>query len=157
MRNLIRCDACGQAAPGYSSGDAMAQMERIAATLPPGFGYELTGLSPASTNAGSHAALLYAFSILAVFLCLAALYESWSIPFAVLLVVPLGVLGVVLGTLGRGLSTDVYFQIGLVTIIGLSAKNAILSSSSPRTCRPKARVCLTPRWKPPTCGSARSS
>ena len=70
--------------------------------------------------------VLYAFSILAVFLCLAALYESWSIPFAVLLVVPLGVLGVVLGTLGRGLSNDVYFQIGLVTIIGLSAKNAIL-------------------------------
>ena len=116
----------GDAAPGLSTGDAMAEMEKLAAQLPEGFGYEWTGQSREEKLAGSQAMILYAFSILAVFLCLAALYESWSIPFAVLLVVPLGVLGVVLGTLGRGLSNDVYFQIGLVTIIGLSAKNAIL-------------------------------
>ena len=116
----------GDAAPGLSTGDAMAEMEKLAAQLPEGFGYEWTGQSREEKLAGSQAMVLYAFSILAVFLCLAALYESWSIPFAVLLVVPLGVLGVVLGTLGRGLSNDVYFQIGLVTIIGLSAKNAIL-------------------------------
>ena len=116
----------GDAAPGLSTGDAMAEMEKLAAQLPEGFGYEWTGQSRDEKLAGSQAMILYAFSILAVFLCLAALYESWSIPFAVLLVVPLGVLGVVLGTLGRGLSNDVYFQIGLVTIIGLSAKNAIL-------------------------------
>ena len=116
----------GDAAPGLSTGAAMAEMEKLAAQLPDGFGYEWTGQSREEKLAGSQAMILYAFSILAVFLCLAALYESWSIPFAVLLVVPLGVLGVVLGTLGRGLSNDVYFQIGLITIIGLSAKNAIL-------------------------------
>ena len=116
----------GDAAPGLSTGAAMAEMEKLAAQLPEGFGFEWTGQSREEKLAGSQAMILYAFSILAVFLCLAALYESWSIPFAVLLVVPLGVLGVVLGTLGRGLSNDVYFQIGLVTIIGLSAKNAIL-------------------------------
>ena len=116
----------GDAAPGLSTGAAMAEMEKLAAQLPEGFGFEWTGQSREEKLAGSQAMVLYAFSILAVFLCLAALYESWSIPFAVLLVVPLGVLGVVLGTLGRGLSNDVYFQIGLITIIGLSAKNAIL-------------------------------
>jgi len=116
----------GDAAPGYSTGDAMAEMERLAAQLPQGFGYEWTGQSREEKLAGSQAMVLYGFAILAVFLCLAALYESWSIPFSVLLVVPLGVLGVLLATLGRGLSNDVYFQIGLITIIGLSAKNAIL-------------------------------
>ncbi len=116
----------GQAAPGYSSGDAMAEMERIAATLPPGFGYEWTGISLDEKKAGAQAAILYAFSILAVFLCLAALYESWSIPLAVILVVPLGVLGTLFGVWFRGMPNDVYFQIGLVTVIGLSAKNAIL-------------------------------
>ena len=104
----------------------MAEMERLAAQLPQGFGYEWTGQSREEKLAGSQAMVLYGFAILAVFLCLAALYESWSIPFSVLLVVPLGVLGVLLATLGRGLSNDVYFQIGLITIIGLSAKNAIL-------------------------------
>ena len=117
----------GDAAPGLSTGAAMAEMEKLAAQLPEGFGFEWTGQSREEKLAGSQATTLYAFALLAVFLCLAALYESWSIPFAVLLVVPLGVLGVVLGTLGRGLSNDVYFQIGLITIIGLSAKNAILS------------------------------
>ena len=116
----------GNAAPGFSTGDAMQEMDRLSAQLPEGFGFEWTGQSREEKLAGSQAMVLYAFSLLAVFLCLAALYESWSIPFSVLLVVPLGVLGVVLATLLRGMSNDVYFQIGLVTIIGLSAKNAIL-------------------------------
>ncbi|RYF19898.1 MAG: multidrug efflux RND transporter permease subunit, partial [Comamonadaceae bacterium] len=107
-------------------GEAMNEMERIARQLPPGFGFEWTGQSREEKLAGSQAMILYAFSLLAVFLCLAALYESWTIPVSVLLVVPLGVLGVLLATLLRGMSNDVYFQIGLVTIIGLSAKNAIL-------------------------------
>jgi len=116
----------GQAAPGFSTGDAMAEMERLAAQLPAGFGYEWTGISREEKIAGNQALVLYGFAILAVFLCLAALYESWSIPFSVILVVPLGVLGVVLATLFRGYANDVYFQVGLITIIGLSAKNAIL-------------------------------
>ena len=94
--------------------------------MPAGFGYEWTGQSREEKLAGSQAIIVYAFSILAVFLCLAALYESWTIPLAVILVVPLGVLGVLLATLLRGYANDVYFQVGLVTIIGLSAKNAIL-------------------------------
>jgi len=114
------------AAPGYSTGAAMAEMEKLAAKLPPGFGYEWTGQSREEKLAGSQAIILYGFAILAVFLCLAALYESWSIPLAVILVVPLGVLGVLLATMLRSYSNDVYFQVGLITIIGLSAKNAIL-------------------------------
>lgn len=116
----------GEAAPGYSSGDAMAEMERIATELPDGFGYEWTGISLDEQQAGGQAYILYAFSILAVFLCLAALYESWTIPLSVILVVPLGVIGTLLGVWMRGIPNDVYFQIGLVTVIGLSAKNAIL-------------------------------
>ena len=116
----------GSAAPGYSSGVAMAEMERLAAQLPQGFGYEWTGQSREEKIAGAQAMILYGFAILAVFLCLAALYESWSIPMAVMLVVPLGVLGVLLATLLRGYANDVYFQVGLITIIGLSAKNAVL-------------------------------
>ena len=116
----------GGAAPGYSTGAAMAEMEKIAAQLPQGFGYEWSGQSREEKLAGSQAMILYGFAILAVFLCLAALYESWSIPLAVILVVPLGVLGVLLATLLRNYSNDVYFQVGLITIIGLSAKNAIL-------------------------------
>lgn len=116
----------GSPAPGYSTGAAMAEMEKFAAQLPPGFGYEWSGLSREEKLAGSQAFILYGFAILAVFLCLAALYESWSIPLAVILVVPLGVLGVLLATLMRSYANDVYFQVGLITIIGLSAKNAIL-------------------------------
>ena len=116
----------GSPAPGFSTGAAMDEMERLAAQLPTGFGYEWTGQSREEKLAGSQALVLYGFAILAVFLCLAALYESWSIPMAVILVVPLGVLGVLLATLLRGYSNDVYFQVGLITIIGLSAKNAIL-------------------------------
>ena len=116
----------GDAAPGQSTGQAMMEMEKLAAQLPAGFAYEWTGQSREERLAGSKAYLLYGFAILAVFLCLAALYESWTIPLSVILVVPLGLLGVVLGTMLRGYSNDVYFQVGLITIIGLSAKNAIL-------------------------------
>ncbi len=116
----------GEAAPGVSSGEAMAEMERLMAQLPAGFAYEWTGQSREERLAGNTATLLYAFSLLAVFLCLAALYESWSIPFAVILVVPLGVLGVVSATSLFGMANDVYFKVGLITIIGLSAKNAVL-------------------------------
>ncbi len=116
----------GSAAPGFSTGAAMAEMERLAAQLPAGFGFEWTGQSREEKLAGSQSIILYSFAILSVFLCLAALYESWSIPMAVILVVPLGVLGVLLATLLRSYANDVYFQVGLITIIGLSAKNAIL-------------------------------
>lgn len=116
----------GQAAPGMSSGDAMDAMEDIAANLPAGMGIEWTGLSFEERQSGSQAPLLYALSLLIVFLCLAALYESWSIPFAVMLIVPLGVVGALLAASGRGLSNDVYFQVALLTTVGLSAKNAIL-------------------------------
>ena len=116
----------GEPAPGYSSGDAMRAVEEIAAGLPAGISVAWTGLSFEERLSGSQAPMLYALSILAVFLCLAALYESWSIPFSVLLVIPLGVIGTVLATLMRGLENDVFFQIGLLTTVGLSAKNAIL-------------------------------
>jgi len=116
----------GQPAPGKSSGDAMAAMEQMAAKLPAGIGYSWTGLSYQERLAGSQSLSLYAISMLVVFLCLAALYESWSIPFAVMLVVPLGIVGALLATYFRGLSNDVYFQVGLLTTIGLAAKNAIL-------------------------------
>ena len=116
----------GQAAPGLSSGDAMAAVEEIMAKLPPGIGYEWSGTSYEERRSGTQAPGLYALSLLVVFLCLAALYESWSVPFAVMLVVPLGVLGAVVAATGRGLSNDVYFQVGLLATIGLSSKNAIL-------------------------------
>ncbi len=116
----------GAGATGVSSGEAMAIMEELAGQLPPGFGFEWTGLSFQERQSGAQAPLLYALSILVVFLCLAALYESWSVPIAVMLVVPLGVLGAVVFAILRGLSNDVYFQVGLLTTIGLSAKNAIL-------------------------------
>ncbi len=116
----------GEPAKGVSTGAAIAEMEKLAAQLPPGFGYEWTGQTREEKLSGSTAFILFGFSLLAVFLCLAALYESWSIPLAVLLVVPLGVLGVVLGANLRGLENDVYFKVGMITIIGLAAKNAVL-------------------------------
>ena len=116
----------GDAAPGQSTGQALIEMENLAKKLPAGFGFEWTGQSREERLAGSQAYILYGFAILAVFLCLAALYESWTIPLAVIMVVPLGVLGVVLATMFRSLANDVYFQVGLITIIGLAAKNAIL-------------------------------
>ncbi len=116
----------GDAAPGASTGAAMAELEKMVAQLPPGIGYEWTGLSREEKISGSQATVLLLFSLLAVFLCLAALYESWSIPFSVLLVVPLGLLGALTGATLRGMPNDVFFKVGLITIIGLSAKNAIL-------------------------------
>ena len=116
----------GQPAPGVSSGTAMLEMEKLAGQLPQGIGYEWTGLSYQERLSGSQAPALFALSILVVFLCLAALYESWSVPFAVILVVPLGVLGALGAANMRMLSNDVYFQVGLLATIGLSAKNAIL-------------------------------
>ena len=116
----------GEAAPGKSTGDAMAAIEEMVKQLPDGIGIEWTGLSYQERQAGSQAPALYAISLLVVFLSLAALYESWSVPFSVMLVVPLGVLGAILAATCRGLENDVYFQVGLLTTIGLSAKNAIL-------------------------------
>jgi multidrug efflux pump len=116
----------GEAAPGYSSGEALDEMQRLAERLPPGFAYEWTGQSREELLSGSTVFILIGFALLAVFLALAALYESWTIPVAVLLVVPLGILGSLLAANMRGLSNDVYFKVGLITIIGLAAKNAIL-------------------------------
>ena len=116
----------GAPAPGYSSGQAMAEVEALAKKLPPGVGISWTGLSYEERLSGSQAPALYAISLLMVFLCLAALYESWSIPIAVMLVVPLGIIGALMATSLRGLSNDVYFQVGLLTTIGLASKNAIL-------------------------------
>ncbi len=116
----------GEAASGISTGTAMNEMEKLVSQLPTGFGLEWTAMSYQERLSGSQAPALYAISLLVVFLCLAALYESWSIPFSVMLVVPLGVIGAVAATWLRGLENDVYFQVGLLTIIGLSAKNAIL-------------------------------
>ena len=123
---LPSMEILGQAAPGKSSGDAMNLMESLASKLPAGIGYDWTGMSYQERLSGNQAPALYAISLIVVFLCLAALYESWSIPFAVMLVVPLGVIGALLFTTLRGLSNDVYFVVGLLTTIGLSAKNAIL-------------------------------
>ena len=116
----------GQANAGYSSGEAIAEMERLFGQLPPGFGYEWTGQSREEIASGTQAPLLVALSCLLIFLCLAALYESWSIPVAVMMVVPLGVIGAVLAVTMRDMPNDVYFKVGLIAIIGLSAKNAIL-------------------------------
>ncbi len=116
----------GEPKPGTSSGEAMKAMEEIACKLPPGIGFEWTGLSFQERQASTQTTVLYAFSVLVIFLSLAALYESWSIPFAILLVLPLGIFGTVAATWLRGLESDVYFQIGLLTTLGLTAKNAIL-------------------------------
>ena len=116
----------GTAAPGLSTGEAMAVVEEIAKKLPQGIGFSWTGVSFEEIRSGAQAPALYALSVLVVFLCLAALYESWSVPFAVIMIIPLGVIGALIAATGRGLSNDVYFQVGLLATIGLSAKNAIL-------------------------------
>jgi multidrug efflux pump len=116
----------GAAAPGRSTGEAMAEMEQLAAQLPEGFAYEWTGISYEEKQSAGQIGLLLGLSLVVVYLLLAALYESWAVPVSVLLIVPLGVLGSVLLTAMRGLSADIYFNVGLVTIIGLAAKNAIL-------------------------------
>ncbi|EQC01096.1 efflux RND transporter permease subunit [Photorhabdus temperata] len=123
---LPSMEILGEAAPGKSTGDAMALMEELASQLPNGIGFDWTGMSYQERLSGNQAPALYALSLIVVFLCLAALYESWSIPFSVMLVVPLGIVGALLATTFRGLDNDVYFKVGLLTTIGLSAKNAIL-------------------------------
>jgi multidrug efflux pump len=132
----------GQAAPGNSSGQAMTEMQRLAQKLPAGIGYEWTGISLQQILSGSQAPLLYALSILIVFLSLAALYESWSIPISVIMVVPLGVLGALGAATLFGMSNDVYFQVGLLTTIGLSAKNAILIVEFARELRAQGRTAV---------------
>jgi multidrug efflux pump len=130
----------GTAKPGYTSGDAIREMERLAGQLPRGFGYDWTGQSLQEKLSGTQAPLLLALSVLLVFLVLAALYESWTIPLAVLLTIPLGVLGAVAAAMLRGLPNDVYFTVGLVTIIGLAAKDGILIIEFAKTLREQGRT-----------------
>jgi multidrug efflux pump len=146
----------GEAAPGISTGTAMDMMEKLAAQLPTGFGLEWTAMSYQERLSGAQAPALYAISLLVVFLCLAALYESWSVPFSVMLVVPLGVIGALLATWMRGLENDVYFQVGLLTVIGLSAKNAILIVEFANELNEKGQDLLAPRCRPAVSVCARS-
>lgn len=132
----------GSAAPGHTSGEAMAEMERLARELPPGFGFEWTGQSYQERASGNAAPFLLGLSLVFVFLCLAALYESWSIPIAVMLVVPLGAIGAVVAVTLRGIPNDIYFTVGLITIIGLSAKNAILIIEFARDLRAEGKPLL---------------
>ena len=120
------CEIWGEPTPGVSSGKAMEAMEELAAKLPQGINYEWTAVSYQEKQSGSQTVSLYAFSVLIIFLCVAALYESWTIPFVNMLMLPLGVFGAMLATWLRGLPNDVYFQIGFLTTLGLSTKNAIL-------------------------------
>jgi multidrug efflux pump len=147
----------GNAAPGRSTGEAMKAMEDVAAKLPPGVGFEWSGTSYEERQSGSQAPFLFAVSLVVVFLCLAALYESWSIPFAVMLVVPLGIFGSVLAVELRGLTNDVYFKVGLIAIIGLSAKNAILIIEFARELQEQGMELSRQRWKPAACASGPSS
>lgn len=132
----------GSAAPGYSSGQAMEEMERIVAQLPKGYAVEWTGQSLQEKQAGAQAPMLMALSMLVVFLVLAALYESWSIPVSVMLVVPLGLIGAIAAVLIRGLPNDVFFKVGMITVIGLSAKNAILIVEFARQLRAEGKGLL---------------
>ncbi len=129
----------GNPAPGRSTGEAMQAMTEVAAQMPPGIGYAWSGTSFEESLSGAQAPLLFAVSMIVVFLCLAALYESWSIPFSVMLVVPLGVFGALLAVLLRGMPNDVYFKVGLIAIIGLSSKNAILIIEFARTLQDQGR------------------
>jgi multidrug efflux pump len=132
----------GQSAPGYSTGQAIQTMTKIAQKLPQGFGYEWTGISLQQVQAGSQMPLLYALSILVVFLSLAALYESWSIPLSVIMVVPIGVLGALAAATGFGMQNDVYFEVGLLTTIGLASKNAILIVEFARELQAQGRTAI---------------
>jgi multidrug efflux pump len=132
----------GQAAPGHSTGEAMAEMEKLVGELPPGFGLDWTGVSLQERQAGSQAPIVYGLAMLVVFLALAALYESWSVPVSVIMVVPLGVLGAVLAATALGLENDVFFQVGLLTTIGLSSKNAILIVEFARDLEQKGTAAL---------------
>jgi multidrug efflux pump len=132
----------GQAGPGSSTGQAIQTLQTIAQKLPAGIGYEWTGISLQQVQAGTQAPLLYALSLLVVFLALAALYESWSIPISVLMVVPIGVLGALAAATGFGLENDVYFQVGLLTTIGLSSKNAILIVEFARDLQAQGRTAV---------------
>lgn len=126
FNGLAAMNIQGGAAPGVSTGEAMAEIEAMVEQLPEGFTVNWNGISYEERLSGNQAPMLYALSILVVFLVLAALYESWSVPLAVVLVVPLGVLGAVLAVLGRGMDNDVFFQVSLLTTVGLATKNAIL-------------------------------
>jgi len=137
----------GMPAPGRSSGDAMRAMEDLVAKLPAGISSEWTGLSYQERLSGAQAPSLYAISMLVVFLCLAALYESWSVPTVVMLMAPLGVFGAALAAYGRGLSNDVYFQVGLLTTIGLSAKNAILIVEFAKRLYERGKALPDASWK----------
>jgi multidrug efflux pump len=147
----------GSAKPGYTSGDAIAEMERLTRLLPRGFGFEWTGQSLQEKSAGSQAPFLLGLSALVVFLCLAALYESWSIPISVLLMVPLGMLGAVAAVTIRGMPNDVYFTIGLVTIIGLAAKDAILIIEFAKDLLAQGKPLIEAAVTHPPCVSGRSS
>ncbi len=143
FNGLPSAQILGQAAPGLSSGEAMAVVEELVGKLEPGIGLEWTGLSFEERAAGTQGPLLYTLSVLVVFLTLAALYESWSVPFAVILVVPIGVLGAVLAAMGRGLPSDIYFQVGLLATMGLAAKNAILIVEFARTLQDQGRDAMS--------------
>lgn len=147
----------GQAAPGYSSGEAMQAMEQLMQGLPEGIAHEWSGQSFEERLSGAQAPALFALSVLIVFLALAALYESWSIPLAVILVVPLGVLGALLGVSLRGLPNDIYFKVGLITIIGLSAKNAILIIEVAKDHYQEGMSLLQATLRPRACACDRSS
>ena len=148
----------GEAAPGKSSGEAMQAMEEIVARLPQGIGFDWTGLSYQERMSSSQGPLLYAFSVIVIFLCLAALYESWSVPISIMLVLPLGVFGAALATWGRGMYNDVYFQIGFLTTLGLTTKNAILVAQFAKEQMAQgAGARRGDDSRPPSCGSGRSS
>ena len=146
----------GSPAAGVSSGTAMKAMEEIQAKLPPGTGLEWTGLSYEEQQSSGQAIALYGLSLLIIFLCLAALYESWTIPLAVILVVPLGIVGAALGAQLTGLDNNIYFQVGLITTMGLAAKNAILIIEFAEERRKRGSASSKRQSRRPSFDSARS-